>query len=126
MRWRHISVRRAPAAALLVLAALVAPARAQDKPAAVRIQEDLWALPLPLPMFAYLVRPVGDGPFPLAIMNHGVSMSATGRRFFPLVEFRDAARWFAKLVYLVVAPVVTGYGAAAIDIPEHCLYGPFF
>ena len=54
-------------------------------------------------MFAYLVRPVGDGPFPLAIMNHGVSLNPTDRSFFPLVEFRDAAKWFAKRGYLVVA-----------------------
>ncbi|WP_414645574.1 MULTISPECIES: hypothetical protein [Bradyrhizobium] len=26
----------------------------------------------------------------------------------------------------MVAPVGSGYGAAAIDIPEHGLYGPFF
>jgi len=42
------------------------------------------------------------------------------------VEFRDAAKWFANRGYLVVAPVGTGYGASAIDIPEHGLYGPFF
>ncbi len=89
--------------------------------------EEIWALPLPLPMFAYLVRgSVGDGPFPLVIMNHGVSMSPTGRSFFPLVESRDAAKWFARQGYFVVAPVGTGYGAAAIDLPEHGLYGPFF
>ena len=71
-------------------------------------------------MFAYLVRPVGDGPFPLVIINHGVSMQPDRPQgFFPLVEFRDAAKWFAKRGYLVVAPVGTGYGAAAIDIPEH-------
>ena len=66
---------------------------------------EIWALPLPIPMFAYLVRPVGDGPFPLVIMNHGVSLNPTDRSFFPLVEFRDAAKWFAKRGYLVVAPV---------------------
>jgi dienelactone hydrolase len=77
-------------------------------------------------MFAYLVRPVGDGPFPLVIMKHGVSLKPADRSFFPLVEFRDAAKWFARRGYLVVAPVGTGYGAAAIDIPEHGLYGPFF
>jgi dienelactone hydrolase len=77
-------------------------------------------------MFAYLVRPVGDGPFPLVIMNHGVSLNATDRGFFPLVEFRDAAKWFAKRGYLVVAPVGSGYGASAIDVPERGLYGPFF
>ena len=81
------------ATALLLLAAFETPARAEDD---VRIQEEIWALPLPLPMFAYLVRPVGDGPFPLVIMNHGVSLNPTDRSFFPLVEFRDAAKWFAR------------------------------
>jgi len=110
-------------AALLVLFAFAASAGAEDD---VRIQEEIWALPLPMPMFAYLVRPVGDGPFPLVIMNHGVSLNPVDRSFFPLVEFRDAAKWFAKRGYLVVAPVGSGYGAQAIDIPERAIYGPFF
>src|SRR5206468_6522999 len=111
---------------LLLFANLITPSRAEDQAASRPIQEEIWALPLPLPMFAYLVRPVGDGPFPLAIMNHGVSLKAVDRSFFPLVEFRNAAKWFASRGYFVVAPVGTGYGAAAIDIPEHGLYGPFF
>src|SRR4051794_29351333 len=111
---------------LLLFVPPITPARAQDQATSRKIQEEIWALPLPLPMFAYVVRPVGDGPFPLAIMNHGVSMTATSRSFFPLVEFRDAAKWFAQRGYFVVAPVGSGYGAAAIDIPEHGLYGPFF
>lgn len=118
--------RALAATLLLLLASLITPARADDQARSRPVQEEIWALPLPLPMFAYLVRPVGDGPFPLVIMNHGVSMSPTDRSFFPLVEFRDAAKWFAKQGYLVVAPVGTGYGAAAIDMPEHGLYGPFF
>ena len=77
-------------------------------------------------MFAYVVRPVGDGPFPLVIMNHGVSLNPTDRGFFPLVEFRDAAMWFARRGNLVVAPVGSGYGAAAHDLPELGIYGPFF
>ena len=101
--------------ALLLVAAFGLPAHAEDN---VRILEEIWALPLPLPMFAYVVRPVGDGPFPLAIMNDGVSLKPIDRGFFPLVEFRDAAKWFAKRGYFVVAPVGTGYGAAAIDMPE--------
>ncbi|MGD5695406.1 hypothetical protein QUT90_22600, partial [Xanthomonas citri pv. citri] len=113
-------------AALVLLACWIAPATAAENSGAIRIQEELWALPLPLPMFAYVVRPVGDGPFPLAIMNHGVSLNPTERSFFPLVEFRDAAKWFAGRGYFVVAPVGTGYGAAAIDIPERGIYGPFF
>jgi dienelactone hydrolase len=112
--------------ALFFLAGLIAPINAGDQTAAARIQEEIWALPLPMPMFAYLVRPVGDGPFPLAIMNHGVSLNPRDRAFFPLVEFHDAAMWFARRGYLVVAPVGSGYGASAIDIPERGLYGPFF
>src|SRR5271169_6843953 len=93
------------AAVLLLLAAVIAPAWADDQAGSRRIQEEVWALPLPLPMLAYLVRPVGEGPFPLVIMNHGVSLNPTDRSFFPLVEFRDAAKWFARRGYLVVAPV---------------------
>jgi dienelactone hydrolase len=114
------------AAYLLLFVSLILPSRAEDQAAPRRLQEEIWALPLPLPMMAYLVRPVGDGPLPLVIMNHGVLLNPTDRSFFPLVEFRDAAKWFAQRGYLVVAPVGTGYGAAAIDMPEHGLYGPFF
>jgi len=117
------AILRSFAITLLILLVFASSARTEVE---VRIQEEIWALPLPLPMFAYLVRPVGDGPFPLVIMNHGVSLKPTDRSFFPLVEFRDAAKWFATRGYLVVAPVGTGYGAAAIDIPERALFGPFF
>ncbi|MEH2545044.1 dienelactone hydrolase [Bradyrhizobium sp. AZCC 2262] len=126
MRCRYLSIRRLFAATMHMLAAFVAPAQAEDKPGPVRIQEEIWALPLPLPMFAYVVRPIGDGPFPLVIMNHGVSLNPTQRSFFPLVEFRDAAKWFAQRGNLVVAPVGSGYGASAIDMSEHGIYGPFF
>jgi dienelactone hydrolase len=111
---------------LLLLAALITPSRADDQAASRPIQEEMWALQLPLPMFAYLVRPVGDGPFPMVIMNHGVSLNPTDRSFFPLVEFRDAAMWFARRGNLVVAPVGSAYGAVAHDLPEFGIYGPFF
>jgi dienelactone hydrolase len=117
---------RSLATVLLFLTTLIAPVHADDQAPSVRIQEEIWALPLPIPMFAYLVRPVGGGPFPLVIMNHGVSLNPRDRSFFPLVEFRDAAIWFARQGYLVVAPVGSGYGASAIDIAERGLYGPFF
>lgn len=91
-----------------------------------KLQEEVWALPLPVPTIAYVVRPVGDGPFPLAIMNHGVAMDPVQRGFFPLVEFRDAAMWFARRGYMVVAPSGPGYGAAAVDAPESALFTVFF
>jgi hypothetical protein len=110
----------------LQMSTMTSPALADDQSAQARIQEEIWALPLPLPMFAYVVRPVGDGPFPLVIMNHGVALQPRERGFFPLVEFRDAAMWFARRGHLVVAPVGSGYGAVAHDIPERGIYGPFF
>ena len=112
----------------LALATLAAPdaGRSADDQTPPQVREEIWALPLMAPMLAYVVRPVGDGPFPLAVMNHGVSLDVTQRSFFPLVEFRDAAIWFARRGYLVVAPAGTGYGASAIDIPERGVYGLFF
>jgi hypothetical protein len=73
------SLRSLAPALLLLFAFLITPSRAEDQAASRSIQEEIWALPLPLPMFAYLVRPVGDGPFPLVIMNHGVSLNPTDR-----------------------------------------------
>ena len=92
-----------------------------------QVHEEMWAIPSsPVPMLAYLIRPIGDGPFPLVVMNHGVSLDATGRSYFPVIEFRDAALWFARQGYVVVAPVRPGYGATAIEIPERGLFGLFF
>src|SRR5438876_9376911 len=81
---------------LLLFANLITPSRAEDQAASRPIQEEIWALPLPLPMFAYVVRPVGDGPFQLVVMNHGVWLNPTDRGFFALVEFGVAAKWFGK------------------------------
>jgi dienelactone hydrolase len=99
---------------------------AEDDTSSGPVQEEIWALPLTLPTFAYVVHPVGQGPFPLVVMNHGVSLNARDRSFFPLVEFRDAALWFARRGNMVVAPTGSGYGAAALDVPERGLYGVFY
>lgn len=99
---------------------------AEDRPTDQRIQEEVWAIPVTLPTIAYVVRPVGNGPFPLVVMNHGVSLDQRERSFFPLVEFRDAAMWFARKGYMVVAPTGSGYGAAALDEPERGLFSSFY
>jgi dienelactone hydrolase len=122
--FRHLlRVLIAYAAIFLVL---VVAAFAEDPPTDRRIQEEVWAIPVTLPTIAYVVRPVGDGPFPLVVMNHGVSLNQRERSFFPLVEFRDAAMWFARRGYMVVAPSGPGYGAAALDEPERGLYSSFY
>lgn len=43
----------------LIVSATMSPAFADDKSQQTQIQEEIWALPLPLPMFAYVVRPRG-------------------------------------------------------------------
>jgi dienelactone hydrolase len=111
---------------MVVILVLAVAAFAEDQPVDRAIQEEVWAIPVTLPTIAYVVRPVGNGPFPLVIMNHGVSLNQRERGFFPLVEFRDAAMWFARKGYMVVAPTGSGYGAAALDVPERGLYGPFY
>jgi dienelactone hydrolase len=105
---------------------LTVAASAEERSANPAIQEEVWALPITLPTIAYVVRPAGTGPFPLAIMNHGVSLNQRERSFFPIVEFRDAAMWFARRGYMVVAPSGSGYGAAALDEPERGLYSSFY
>jgi len=114
--------------ALAWLAAIAMPAtcRGADNRTLRPVQEEIWALPLTLPTVAYVVRPVGTGPFPLAVMIHGVSMNPRERSFFPLVEFRDAALWFARRGYMVVAPTGPGYGAGALDAPELGLFSIFY
>jgi dienelactone hydrolase len=104
----------------------VSPGLAEQTAPPPRLQEEIWGLPTEIPTIAYLVRPVGNGPFPLVVMNHGVALDPKERSFFPLVEFRDAAFWFARRGYLVVAPVGPGYGATGLNVPERGLFGPFF
>jgi hypothetical protein len=62
-----------------------------EKVAVSDVREELWAIPSLLPMLAYTIRPAGNGPFPLLIMNHGVSLDPKERSYFPEIEFRDAA-----------------------------------
>jgi len=115
-------------AAIAGLAEMLTPAisHAADKTNQRPLREEIWALPVTLPTLAYVVRPVGAGPFPLVVMNHGVSLNPQERAFFPFVEFRDAAMWFARRGNMVVAPTGSGYGAAALDAPERGLYSLFF
>jgi dienelactone hydrolase len=116
-------------ALVLLLPATLATAASTEKSENItiaQVREELWAIPSTIPMLAYVVRPVGDGPFPLLVMNHGVSLDPKERSYFPIIEFRDAALWFGKQGYVVVAPIRPGYGASAIEVPERGLFGLFF
>ena len=126
-RWRLTRHLLASFPMLLVLTALAMPGPdpAIDAGGS-QVHEELWAIPSPVPMLAYVIRPAGDGPFPLLVMNHGVSLDPTERSFFPVIEFHAAARWFAQHGYVLVAPVRPGYGVTAIEVPERGLFGVFF
>ena len=56
---------------LLATIALLAgrPASGAESASPPGIEEEMWALPFPLPVLAYVVRPLGDGPFPLVVMT---------------------------------------------------------
>jgi invasion protein IalB len=113
--------------ALLLLAFLPVtrpPAVADQAAASPKVQEEVWALPFPLPILAFVVKPVGDGPFPLVIMNHGISLDYQQRTMFPLVEYRAAALWFARRGYVVISPV--RYGASSLDDKDQGIYGAVF
>jgi dienelactone hydrolase len=117
-------------ASIVIFFAAASPGFSEDaatgSPAAPNLVEEVWGLPLILPSIAYVVHPAGKGPFPLVIMNHGVAMDPKQRSFFPLVEFRDAAFWFARRGYFVIAPAGPGYGGVGLDMPEHGIHGVFF
>jgi predicted dienelactone hydrolase len=126
---RQLVKRLLKVIALALLVPNLAAAGPDEKSASTavtEVHEELWGIPSIIPMLAYMVRPVGNGPFPLLVMNHGVSLDPKERSFFPVIEFRDAALWFAKQGYVVVAPVRPGYGATGIEIPERGLFGLFF
>ena len=109
---------------LTCFAAIASSASAADRRAVQGIREEIWTLMTPLPMFAFVVRPVGGGPYPLLVMNHGISGDPEQRGFFPLVEYRDAALWFARRGYFVVSPV--RYGGISVDRPKEGLFSLYF
>lgn len=92
----------------------------------VQVEEKLILIPSPLPVLAYVFRPRIEGPLPLVVMNHGESLDANERSFFPLVEFRDAAFWFVRRGNVVVVPIRPGFSRTAIELPERGLFGLYF
>lgn len=91
-----------------------------------RLDERLLVLPLPIPVLAYVVRPLVDAPLPLVVMNHGETLDPRERSFYPTVEFRDAAFWFARRGHLVVVPIRPGFGSSAIDLPDQGVFSTYF
>ncbi|MEJ2435353.1 MAG: prolyl oligopeptidase family serine peptidase [Pseudolabrys sp.] len=119
------------AAALLLAMLLAAPAGAEDfagngvsagphGPPIGPAHRQLWLVPLPgqrLLMHTVLLRPPGDGPFPLAVINHGSTQNSMLRAHFTLWAYHKLAYWFLARGYAVALPIRPGHGATG---------GPYF
>jgi dienelactone hydrolase len=106
---------------LAVLGALCAPAAAQvslgaQAPEAEPNRRQQWLAPSPDPAtasHAILFRPLGDGPFPLAIIAHATSQNVLRRAQMPQPEYRALAAWLVARGFAVLVPERPGHGATA-------------
>jgi dienelactone hydrolase len=83
-------------------------------------RRQLWLLPIQgerLLMRATVLRPPGDGPFPLVVINHGSVESADMRAKFPMPDYPLISRWFLDRGYAVALPQRPGHGETG---------GPYF
>jgi dienelactone hydrolase len=77
-------------------------------------RRQLWLIPSPEPgvmMRAYLFRPPGDGPFPLAVINHGSEEDPFLRVHQAMPAFDRLTAWFLARGYAVLLPQRPGHGA---------------
>jgi dienelactone hydrolase len=73
-----------------------------------------WLVPSPDPATAaraFLFRPAGDGPFPLAIIAHATSQNVLRRAQMPQPEYRALAAWLVARGFAVLVPERPGHGA---------------
>jgi dienelactone hydrolase len=83
-------------------------------------RRQLWLIPIQgerLLMRATVLRPPGDGPFPLVVINHGSVESADMRAKFPMPDYPLISRWFLDRGYAVALPQRGGHGETG---------GPYF
>ncbi|MDB5550484.1 MAG: Dipeptidyl aminopeptidase/acylaminoacyl-peptidase-like protein [Rhizobium sp.] len=65
-----------------------------------------------------LVLPEGNGPFPLALINHGSPRTAEERQAYNDPQYRELERWFLDRGYAVALPLRRGYGDAGGEWSE--------
>lgn len=76
-------------------------------------REQTWLVPSPLKdvlMHATLFRPEGDGPFPLAIINHGSDEDRARRAKVAMPAFPALTAWLVARGYAVLLPQRPGHG----------------
>jgi dienelactone hydrolase len=74
---------------------------------------ELWLVPSQRPgllMRAYLVRPPGEGPFRLAVINHGSETDPGRRAVLGMPTFDKLTAWFVAHGYAVLLPQRPGHG----------------
>jgi dienelactone hydrolase len=57
-----------------------------------------------------VLRPPGQGPFPLAVVSHGSPPDASQRPLMPIPTFAAASNWLLQRGYMVALPLRRGYG----------------
>lgn len=76
-------------------------------------RKQVWLVPSSergLAMQAWLYRPPGAGPFPLAVITHGSEQSAALRAKMTLAPYEPAALWFVRHGYAVALVQRPGHG----------------
>ncbi len=74
---------------------------------------ELWLVPSQRPglmMRAYLFRPPGEGPFRLAVINHGSETDPGKRAALVMPTFDRLTAWFVARGYAVLVPQRPGHG----------------
>jgi dienelactone hydrolase len=67
---------------------------------------------------ATILRPAGPGPFGAIVLNHGVPLTAAGRRRESADLLMPAAEVFAQRGYAVIMPLRRGFGATGGTFAE--------
>jgi dienelactone hydrolase len=73
-----------------------------------------WLVPSPDPdaaSQAWLFRPAGDGPFPLAVIAHATTQNALRRAQMPQPDYRALSAWLVARGFAVLVPERPGHGA---------------
>src|ERR1700722_14794706 len=73
-----------------------------------------WLVPTPDPdvaAHAWLFRPPGDGPFPLALIAHASTQNVLRRAQMPQPEYRALSAWLVARGFAVLVPERLGHGA---------------
>ena len=93
-------------------------AASTTQPGAVGVEQAMprrqaWRVPSPVPgllMQAELYRPAGNGPFPLAVINHGSEEDAGARARMAMPAFPALTDWLVAKGYAVLVPERAGHG----------------